>query len=106
MVLIEALSRQVPGVVGFAESVERESFRAGLLDFPHYTRPPDVEGLAVPPVLLSGDHAAIERYRRRQALLATFEKRPDLLERAELSAAERRELEESKESRERDPVAG
>jgi len=101
MVLIEALSRQVPGVVGFAESVERESFRAGLLDFPHYTRPPEVEGLAVPPVLLSGDHAAIERYRRREALRATLEKRPDLLERAELSAGERRELEELKESRQR-----
>jgi tRNA (guanine37-N1)-methyltransferase len=94
MVLIEALSRQVPGVVGLPESVERDSFRAGLLDHPHYTRPPEVEGLAVPPVLLSGDHAAIERWRRREALRATWEKRPDLLERAALTPEERRQMAE------------
>jgi tRNA (guanine37-N1)-methyltransferase len=93
MVLIEALSRQVPGVVGLAESVERESFRDGLLDFPHYTRPAEFEGREVPAVLLSGDHAAIERFRRREALRATLRKRPDLLEIASLSAADRRELE-------------
>ncbi len=93
MVLIEALSRQVPGVVGLPESVERDSFRAGLLDYPHYTRPPEVEGLAVPPVLLSGDHAAIDRWRRREALRATWEKRPDLLDKAELTPEERREVE-------------
>jgi tRNA (guanine37-N1)-methyltransferase len=79
MVLIEALSRQVPGVVQQSQSVEEDSFRAGLLDYPHYTRPPVVEGIAVPPVLLSGDHAAIERWRRAEALRATREKRPDLL---------------------------
>lgn len=97
MVLIEALSRQVPGVVKLAESVERDSFRAGLLDHPHYTRPPVVEGLAVPEVLLSGDHAAIRSWRDRQALRATWEKRPDLLDRpqarASLSREQRRELE-------------
>ncbi|MGH9362489.1 MAG: tRNA (guanosine(37)-N1)-methyltransferase TrmD [Thermoanaerobaculia bacterium] len=93
MVTIEALSRQVPGVVGLPESVERDSFRSGLLDHPHYTRPPEVEGLAVPPVLLSGDHAAIDRWRRREALRATWEKRPDLLERAALTPEERREIE-------------
>ena len=80
MVLIEALSRQVPGVVGQAESVAMDSFRDGLLDHPHYTRPPVVEGLAVPAVLLSGDHAAIRRWRREQAVRATREKRPDLSE--------------------------
>jgi len=80
MVLIEALSRQVPGVVGLAESVAMDSFRDGLLDHPHYTRPPVVEGLAVPAVLLSGDHAAIRRWRREQAVRATREKRPDLAE--------------------------
>jgi tRNA (guanine37-N1)-methyltransferase len=79
MVLIEALSRQVPGVVGQPESVVQDSFREGLLDHPHYTRPPVVEGLAVPDVLLSGDHAAIRRWRREQAERATREKRPDLL---------------------------
>ncbi len=79
MVLIEALSRQVPGVVKLADSVEQDSFRNGLLDYPHYTRPPVVEGLAVPEVLTSGDHAAIRRWREREALRATREKRPDLL---------------------------
>jgi tRNA (guanine37-N1)-methyltransferase len=79
MVLIEAVSRQVPGVVGFAGSVEEDSFRHGLLDHPHYTRPPVVEGLAVPEVLLSGDHAAIARWRAERALRATRAKRPDLL---------------------------
>ncbi len=79
MVLIEAVSRQVPGVVKLAESVSQDSFRGGLLDYPHYTRPPLVEGLAVPEVLLSGDHAAIRRWREEQALAATREKRPDLL---------------------------
>jgi tRNA (guanine37-N1)-methyltransferase len=94
MVTIEALSRQIPGVVQQAESVERDSFRDGLLDFPHYTRPPEVEGLEVPEVLLSGDHAAIERWRLRAALLATALKRPDLLARARLSPAARRQLDE------------
>ena len=98
MVLIEAVSRQVPGVVRLSESVVRDSFRTGLLDHPHYTRPPVVEGMAVPEVLTSGDHAAIERWRERQALLATIEKRPDLLERPEVLAGltkeQRRELEE------------
>ena len=86
MVLIEALSRQVPGVVGLADSVENDSFRGGLLDYPHYTRPPVVEGLAVPEVLISGDHAKIRRWREREALRATVEKRPDLLERPEVTA--------------------
>ena len=79
MVLIEALSRQVPGVVGLADSVANDSFRGGLLDYPHYTRPPVVEGLAVPAVLTSGDHAAIRRWREGEALRATRAKRPDLL---------------------------
>jgi tRNA (guanine37-N1)-methyltransferase len=101
MVLIEALSRQVPGVVGLADSVERDSFRGGLLDHPHYTRPPVVEGLTVPEVLTSGDHAKIRRWRQSEALKATLEKRPDLLERPEvlagLTAEERRELEVQRE---------
>jgi tRNA (guanine37-N1)-methyltransferase len=92
MVLVEALSREVPGVVQQPDSVARDSFRSGLLDYPHYTRPPEVEGLRVPEVLMSGDHAAIERWRRSAALAATHDKRPDLLEDAELTPAERREL--------------
>jgi tRNA (guanine37-N1)-methyltransferase len=98
MVLIEALSRQVPGVVKLADSVENDSFRAGLLDHPHYTRPPVVEGLAAPEVLTSGDHAAIRRWRQREALRATLAKRPDLLAAPEalarLTPEERRALDE------------
>ncbi len=98
MVLIEALSRQVPGVVKLADSVENDSFRAGLLDHPHYTRPPMVEDLAVPEVLTGGDHAAIRRWREREALKATLAKRPDLLEGSEavarLTREQRRALDE------------
>lgn len=86
MVLIEALSRQVPGVVAQADSVSEDSFRGGLLDTPHYTRPPEVEGRAVPSVLLSGHHARIQEWREMAALRATARKRPDLLRRPGLSA--------------------
>lgn len=89
MVLIEAASRQVPGVVGLAQSVERDSFRRGLLDFPQYTRPASVEGLEPPPVLLSGDHRAIEAWRLKESLRLTLTRRPDLLRAADLSSAER-----------------
>ena len=105
MVLIEAVSRQIPGVVQLAESVEQDSFRAGLLDHPHYTRPPVVEGLSVPEVLLSGHHAEIRRWRDREALRATWEKRPDLLDSPEvregLTREQRRELEALEAGRER-----
>jgi tRNA (guanine37-N1)-methyltransferase len=106
MVLVEAVSREIPGVVQLAESVARDSFRSGLLDHPHYTRPPEVEGMRVPEVLLSGDHAAIERWRMRAALAATLAKRPDLLERARLSPAERRELDRLRAGRGSGGVAG
>ncbi len=79
MTVIEAVSRHIPGVVGRPESVENESFRSGLLDHPHYTRPRTVEGIEVPDVLRSGDHARIDVWRREQALEATRRKRPDLL---------------------------
>lgn len=98
MVVIEAVSRQVPGVVGLPKSVREDSFRRGLLDHPHYTRPPEVEGLGVPEVLLSGDHAAIERWREREALRATMEKRPDLLEEAELTEEQKKELQRLRET--------
>jgi len=94
MVLVEAMSRQVPGVVGLADSVENDSFRRVLLDHPHYTRPRLVEGLGVPEVLLSGDHARIAAWRRRQSLRATLVKRPDLLPLAELDDEDRRSLAE------------
>lgn len=94
MVLIEALSRQIPGVVGRAASVVGDSFRDGLLDHPHYTRPRSVAGLEVPGVLLSGDHREIARWRRREALRATLCKRPDLLAGASLDERQRGELAE------------
>ena len=94
MVLVETVARQVPGVVGQAESVAQDSFFSGILDYPHYTRPAEFGGLAVPEVLLSGDHAAIARWRRREALRQTLRKRPDLLASAPLSAEDLRWLED------------
>lgn len=79
LAVVEALSRLVPGVVSRSESVERESFSADRLDYPHYTRPREFRGHSVPEVLLSGDHARIERWRTARALEATRRRRPDLL---------------------------
>ena len=79
LVLIEAVTRHVPGVLGNAESLGAESHVEGLLEYPHYTRPADFRGWQVPDVLLSGDHAAIERWRRERAEETTRERRPDLL---------------------------
>ena len=87
VVVVDAASRFIPGVVGKAESVAHDSFAAGRLDFPHYTRPRDFRGMKVPQVLFSGDHAKIERWRKRKALEKTLGKRPDLLDR-ELSPEE------------------
>lgn len=94
MVLIEALSRQVPGVVGLQASVEQDSFRQGLLDHPHYTRPREVEGLRVPETLLSGNHETVRRWRLREALRNTLMRRPDLLRGRNLSAEEKELLEQ------------
>ncbi|HXF72656.1 MAG TPA: tRNA (guanosine(37)-N1)-methyltransferase TrmD [Actinomycetota bacterium] len=80
LVVIEAVARLVPGVVGKEESLARESFEEGLLDHPHYTRPAEFRGMRVPEVLLSGDHAAIERWRREAAREKTRRNRPDLLD--------------------------
>jgi tRNA (guanine37-N1)-methyltransferase len=82
LAVLEAVARLQPGALGDPEGAERDSFRGGLLDHPHYTRPEVFEGLAVPEVLLSGDHAAIAAWRRERALEATRRKRPDLLEAA------------------------
>ncbi len=92
MVLIEAVSRQIPGVVGLASSVELDSFRHGLLDHPHFTRPRSIAGLEVPAVLLGGNHADIAAWRERQALAATVLKRPDLLPAADLTARQLGEI--------------
>jgi tRNA (guanine37-N1)-methyltransferase len=81
LVVIEAVSRLVPGVLGNVDSLALESHSAGLLEYPQYTRPPEFEGHAVPEVLLSGDHGAVERWRREQSERLTRERRPDLLAR-------------------------
>ena len=88
LVVIDAVARLLPGALGHADSAQEDSFADGLLDCPHYTRPEQFAGQAVPPVLLSGDHAAIRRWRLQQALLRTRERRPELLERRGLSAQE------------------
>lgn len=85
LVVIDAVVRLLPGAVGTPASVEQESFADGLLEGPHYTRPRTFQGVSVPPVLLSGDHEAIRRWRRRQALLRTRARRPDLLAAARLT---------------------
>lgn len=80
LVLIEAVTRLLPGVVGKAESIEQDSFEDGLLDHPHYTRPREFRGMSVPEVLVSGDHAAIEAWRRQAGAAKTERNRPDLLD--------------------------
>ena len=80
MVFVDAVARMLPGVLGHAESAQEDSFAQGLLDCPHYTRPEVVEGMAVPKVLLSGDHKAIANWRMQQQLGRTWQRRPDLLE--------------------------
>jgi tRNA (guanine37-N1)-methyltransferase len=89
LVIVDAVARLIPGVVGDEESVRADSFTRGLLDFPQYTRPAEFREQNVPAVLLSGHHGEIRRWRRREALRRTLERRPDLLEAAELDAEER-----------------
>jgi tRNA (guanine37-N1)-methyltransferase len=88
LAVVDVVARLVPGVVGDEQSVAAESFVRGLLDYPHYTRPAEYAGKRVPNVLLSGNHAEIRRWRRQQALRRTWERRPDLLESAQLDAEE------------------
>jgi tRNA (guanine37-N1)-methyltransferase len=92
LVVIDAAARLLPGVLGDEESAYRDSFGEGLLDHPHYTRPAEFRGMKVPDVLLSGNHAEIEKWRRREALKATLVKRPQLLETAELTDEDRQIL--------------
>ncbi len=99
LVIVDAVARLVRGVVGDEGSVARDTFARGLLDFPQYTRPADFRGMEVPAVLLSGHHQAIERWRRREALARTLDRRPDLLEEERLDAADREILEELRKSR-------
>lgn len=94
MVMIDAVSRLLPGVLGHEASAEQDSFAGGLLDCPHYTRPEVYDGRAVPPVLLSGDHQAIARWRLQQALGRTWLRRPELLEQLALDEKQRLLLQE------------
>ena len=94
MVLMDALVRRLPGVLNDERSAEQDSFSAGLLDWPHYTRPEEWRGMRVPEVLSSGHHAAIARWRRKQALGRTWHRRPDLLDEASLAIEDRKLLEE------------
>ena len=94
IVLTDCIARFIPGVLGCPESPEEESFSDGLLEYPQYTRPRELDGMAVPEILLNGDHAKIREWRRRESLKATLVFRPDLLEKAELSARDRDTLED------------
>jgi tRNA (guanine37-N1)-methyltransferase len=85
LLIIDAVSRLLPGVLGDPTGAEDDSHSMGLLEYPHYTRPPEFRGWKVPDVLLSGDHGKIEKWRREQALIRTFSRRPDILEKAQLS---------------------
>ncbi|PKM11241.1 MAG: tRNA (guanosine(37)-N1)-methyltransferase TrmD [Gammaproteobacteria bacterium HGW-Gammaproteobacteria-3] len=96
LIVIDAITRLLPGVLGDEDSAKQDSHSDGILDYPHFTRPEIVEGSTVPEVLLSGDHAAIARWRAKQALGRTWKNRPDLLENRQLSAQQRRLLEEFK----------
>jgi tRNA (guanine37-N1)-methyltransferase len=94
LVIVDAVARLVPGVVGDEESLARDSFARGTLDFPQFTRPAEFADHGVPPVLLSGHHAEIARWRRRRALERTLDRRPDLLNEAQLDEQDRRLLQD------------
>ncbi len=102
LVIIDGVTRLIPGALGDERSVEDESFSWGLLDYPHYTRPREFRGLPVPGVLVSGDHKEIEQWRRKQALKKTMDVRPDLIKKVELSDTDRKILIEIGKTRERD----
>ncbi|BBB93215.1 MAG TPA: tRNA (guanosine(37)-N1)-methyltransferase TrmD [Methylomusa anaerophila] len=86
MVVVDAVARMLPGVLGACDAAAYDSFYNGLLEYPQYTRPRDFNGLAVPEILLSGDHAKIERWRRKQSLKNTLERRPDLFDKIKLNS--------------------
>ncbi len=96
LILIDAVSRLLPGVLGDPTGAADDSHSMGLLEYPHYTRPPDFRSWKVPDILLSGDHAKIDKWRREQALTRTFNKRPDMLENAELDKRDRKFIERLK----------
>ena len=100
LVILDSVGRLVPGVVGDEASVARDTFTRGLLDYPQYTRPAEFRGMRVPPVLLSGHHGEIERWRRREALARTLAERPEMLETASLDATDQALLKELRQNKE------
>ncbi len=96
LILIDAIARLLPDVLGDPTGAQDDSHATGLLEYPHYTRPPEFRGWKIPDVLLSGAHAKIEKWRREQSLLRTFNKRPDMLEKTELSKEDRKFVESLK----------
>jgi tRNA (guanine37-N1)-methyltransferase len=92
LAIIDAVGRLIPGVLGKSLSLHHESFNENLLEGPQYTKPPEFRGMTVPAVLRSGDHAAVARYRREEALKRTFMRRPDLLARAQLNETDKKFL--------------
>jgi tRNA (guanine37-N1)-methyltransferase len=100
LILIDALARLLPGVLGDPDGAMDDSHASGLLEYPHYTRPPEFRGWTVPEILLSGDHARIAAWRREQSLLRTLARRPDLLDRAPLSPSDIKTLQRLKKGEE------
>lgn len=106
MVMIDCISRLIPGVLGKNASAEIESFHDNLLEYPQYSRPEDYKGMRVPEILLSGHHANVEKWRREQSIIRTLEKRPDLLKDAVLSAKEKKFLDKLLKEHKADTEAG
>jgi len=98
LIVMDAITRLIPGALGDPDGAMDDSHASGLLEYPHYTRPAEFRGWKVPEVLLSGNHAEIARWRRQQALLRTLRRRPDLLEKAPLSEEDRKFLEQVRKS--------
>ena len=105
LLVIDAVSRLLPGVLGDPTGAEDDSHSMGLLEYPHYTKPPEFRGWKVPDILLSGDHGKIEKWRREQALQRTLKKRPDMIEKAELSEKDKKFIEALKQQEKPPPFA-
>jgi tRNA (guanine37-N1)-methyltransferase len=96
LILIDAIARLLPGVLGDPDGAMDDSHASGLLEYPHYTRPPEFRGWGVPEILLSGDHGRVENWRREQSLLRTLQKRPDMLDSTRLSKADKKFIDDQK----------
>lgn len=104
LILIDSIARLIPGALGDPDGAQDDSFASGLLEYPHYTRPADFRGWRVPEILLSGNHAKIERWRRDQALLRTYKRRPELIDKVELGKKDIKFLEQLKQQQNTEEV--